>query len=229
MENQYSRLLPLLGEEGLNILKDKKIIVLGLGGVGGYIVDALARSGIMNLAIVDNDTFNITNLNRQLLANINTIGRKKTEVTKEHILLINKNINVTTYDTLYLPGCNEIDFSNYDYVIDAIDTVSSKIDIISKCEELGIKHISALGCGNRLNPSKVVLTDLAKTKNDPLAKVLRRELGKRSIKHSKICYSEEIPIVNNTIKGNLPSSIFVPSVAGITIAYEVVMDLLKNE
>lgn len=227
MIEQYERLELLIGKENLKKLEDKKVLVFGLGGVGGYIVDALARSGIMHFTLVDNDSFNPSNLNRQLLANLNTVGRLKTEVTKQHLLSLNPNIEVKLINTFYLPESRDVNFEGYDYVIDAIDTVTSKIDIIVKCYQLGIKQISALGCGNRLDPSKVVVTDLFKTKNDPLAKVLRKELNLRGIKHLKAVYSEELPIIKKTNKSSLPSSVFVPSVAGITIAYEVIKDLLK--
>lgn len=229
MEEQYSRLLPLVGEDKLKLLHNKKILIFGLGGVGGYVVESLARSGIKNFTLVDNDSFNQSNLNRQILSNFSTIGKKKVELFKNHLKEINPNIIVTCLDLFYLPGSTDINFAVFDYVIDAIDTVSSKIDIIEKCEALNVKHISALGCGNRLDPSKVVITDISKTKNDPLAKVLRRELKQRNITHSLVCYSEELPLVKETSKDSLPSSIFVPSVAGINIAYKVINDLINDE
>ena len=235
MLNQFSRLELLLGKDALEKLATKNVIVFGLGGVGGNVCDALVRSGIQNITIVDNDKVSITNINRQLIANMNTIGKYKTDVMEEHILSINPKVNVIKKNIFYLPeNKEEIDFSKYDYVVDAIDTVSAKIEIIKICKSLQIPVISALGCGNKLNPTMLEVSDLSKTTYDPLAKVLRRELRKYGITHLKVIYSKEEPI---EIKGEIEeendkkripgSSAFVPPVAGIIIASEVVKDLLK--
>lgn len=228
METQYSRLSLLIGESNLKKLESKKVIVFGLGGVGGNVVDSLARSGIMNFTIVDNDTVNITNINRQLIANLNTIGKNKVDVMEQHLLSINKNIKVNKLCLFYDKDDNSIDFSKFDYVIDCIDTVSSKISIIEKAKKLNIPVISALGCGNKINPSEVEITDLSKTSYDPLAKVMRRELGLRGIKHVKVVYSKETPIIKSDKKTSIGSSAFVPPVAGIFIASEVINDLIED-
>lgn len=235
MINQFSRLELLLGKEALEKLATKNVLVFGLGGVGGNVCDALVRSGIQNITIVDKDKVSITNINRQLIANVNTIGKYKVDVMEEHLLSINEKVNVIKKNIFFLPENNkEIDFSKYDYVIDAIDTVSAKIEIIKICKSMQIPVISALGCGNKLDPTKLEVSDLSKTSYDPLAKVLRRELKKYDITHLKVIYSKEQPI---EIKGEIEeendkkripgSSAFVPPVAGIIIASEVMKDLLK--
>lgn len=235
MLNQFSRLELLLGKEALEKLATKNVLVFGLGGVGGNVCDALVRSGIQNITIVDKDKVSITNINRQLIANVNTIGKYKVDVMEEHLLSINEKVNVIKKNIFFLPENNEeIDFSKYDYVVDAIDTVSAKIEIIKICKSKQIPVISALGCGNKLDPTKLEVSDLSKTSYDPLAKVLRRELKKYDITHLKVIYSKEQPI---EIKGEIEeendkkripgSSAFVPPVAGIIIASEVVKDLLK--
>ena len=235
MLNQFSRLELLLGKEALDKLATKNVIVFGLGGVGGNVCDALVRSGIQNITIVDNDKVTITNINRQLIANMNTIGKYKTDVMEDHLLSINTKVNVIKKNIFFLPdNKEEIDFSKYDYVVDAIDTVSAKIEIIKICKSLQIPVISALGCGNKLDPTMLEVSDLAKTSYDPLAKVIRRELKKYGIMHLKVIYSKENPIeikgeiVEENDKKRIPgSSAFVPPVAGIIIASEVVKDLLK--
>ena len=235
MLNQFSRLELLLGKEALDKLATKNVIVFGLGGVGGNVCDALVRSGIQNITIVDNDKVTITNINRQLIANMNTIGKYKTDVMEEHLLSINTKVNVIKKNIFFLPdNKEEIDFSKYDYVVDAIDTISAKIEIIKICKSLQIPVISALGCGNKLDPTMLEVSDLAKTSYDPLAKVLRRELKKYGITHLKVIYSKENPIeikgeiVEENDKKRIPgSSAFVPPVAGIIIASEVIKDLLR--
>ena len=235
MLNQFSRLELLLGKEALDKLATKNVLVFGLGGVGGNVCDALVRSGIQNITIVDNDKVSITNINRQLIANMNTVGKYKTDVMEEHLLSINPKVNVTKMNLFFLPeNKEEIDFSKYNYVVDAIDTVSAKIEIIKICKSLQIPVISALGCGNKLDPTMLEVSDLAKTSYDPLAKVLRRELKKYGITHLKVIYSKEQPIElkgeieQENDKKRIPgSSAFVPPVAGIIIASEVVKDLLK--
>ena len=235
MLNQFSRLELLLGKEALDKLATKNVLVFGLGGVGGNVCDALVRSGIQNITIVDNDKVSVTNINRQLIANMNTVGKYKTDVMEEHLLSINPKVNVTKMNLFFLPdNKEEIDFPKYDYVVDAIDTVSAKIEIIKICKSLQIPVISALGCGNKLDPTMLEVSDLAKTSYDPLAKVLRRELKKYGITHLKVIYSKEQPIElkgeieEENDKKRIPgSSAFVPPVAGIIIASEVVKDLLK--
>ena len=235
MLNQFSRLELLLGKNALEKLATKNVIVFGLGGVGGNVCDALVRSGIQNITIVDNDKVSITNINRQLIANMNTIGKYKTDVMEEHLLSINPKVNIVKKNIFFLPeNKEEIDLSKYDYVVDAIDTVSAKIEIIKICKSLQIPVISALGCGNKLDPTMLEISDLSKTSYDPLAKVLRRELRKYGITHLKVIYSKEEPIENKgeieeeNDKKRIPgSSVFVPPVAGIIIASEVVKDLLK--
>ena len=235
MVNQFSRLELLLGKDAIEKLGSKNILVFGLGGVGGNVCDALVRSGIKNITIVDNDVVSISNINRQLIANLNTIGKAKVDVMEEHLKSINKEVNVAKKQIFFLPeNKDEIDFSKFDYVVDAIDTVSAKIEIIKICKSLQIPVISALGCGNKLDPTKLEVADLSKTSYDPLAKVLRRELRKYGINHLKVIYSKEEPIEikgeieeENTKKRIPGSSAFVPPVAGIIIASEVIKDLLN--
>ncbi len=205
-----------------------------MGGVGSYVVEALARSGVGALDIVDNDKVAVSNINRQIIALHSTVGLDKVDVARERILDINPECKVETHKCFYLPeSASEFDFSSYDYVVDAIDTVTAKIDIIMKCIELGTPIISSMGTGNKLDPTKLVVTDIYKTEVDPLAKVMRRELKKRGIKKLKVVYSTEAPIKPSAdaelIKDDqrpAPGSIaFVPSVAGLIIAGEVIRDL----
>ena len=237
MLDQFSRFKLIVGEDAIKVLQSKKVAIFGLGGVGGNVCDALVRSGISNFVIVDNDQVTLTNLNRQIIANMNTIGRDKVDVMEEHLKSINPDVKVEKRKCFYLPeNADEFNFKEYDYVVDAIDTVSAKIDIITRCKEKNIPVISALGCGNKLDPTKLEVLDLSKTENDPLAKVLRRELRKRNITHVKVVCSKELPIKSennenleeDSNKRSIPgSSAFVPPVAGIIIASEVVKDLLK--
>ena len=242
MLNQFSRTQLVIGKENMEQLKNKVVCVFGIGGVGGNVCDALARSGVSHFVLVDDDKVCITNINRQLIANMDNIDKDKVDVMKKHILSINPNAIVEKRKCFYLPEkSSEFDFKDYDYVVDAIDTVSAKIDIICKCKELGVPVISALGCGNKMNPTMLEVTDLSKTSYDPLAKVLRRELKKRNIEHLKVVYSKEKPIkpyedlsiscrADCVNKRSVPgSSAFVPPVAGIIIASEVVKDLIDFE
>ncbi len=227
MENQYTRTELLLGEEGVGKLKQAKVAVFGIGGVGGYVVEALARSGVGSFVLVDNDTVNITNINRQIIATHDTIGRYKTEVMKERILSINPEADVEVRNCFFLPeNQNEFDFSQYSYVVDAVDTVTAKIELVIKSQEAGVPVISSMGAGNKLDAAAFEVADIYKTSVCPLAKVMRRELKKRNVKHLKVVYSKEEPIKHEA--GRLPGSIaFVPSVAGLIIAGEVVKDLAK--
>lgn len=237
MLNQFSRLQLILGKEAIETLKSKTVAIFGIGGVGGNVVDALVRSGISHFVLVDNDKVSITNINRQLIANMDNIGKDKVDVMEKHILSINPKAKVEKRKCFYLPdNSSKFNFKSYDYVVDAIDTVSAKIDIIVKCTELGVPVISALGCGNKLDPTKLQVSDISKTSYDPLAKVMRRELRKRNINHLKVVYSIESPIKpamdeetkEESNKREVPgSSAFVPPVAGIIIASEVVKDLMK--
>lgn len=238
MLNQFSRTSLIIGQESLKKLEDKKVAIFGLGGVGGNVCDALARSGVKHFVIIDNDKVTISNINRQLIANLNTIGKDKVDVMEEHIKSINKEAIVEKRKCFYLPeNSNEFDFENYDYVVDAIDTVTAKIDIINKCKEKNVPIISALGCGNKINPTMLEVTDIYKTSYDPLAKVMRSKLKKLEIKSLKVVYSKEEalkPIEEyreeddvNTKKNAPGSTAFVPPVAGIIIASEVVKDLIN--
>jgi len=230
----FSRLELLIGKDGIDKLKQKNIIVFGVGGVGGYVIEALIRSGIEHITIVDNDTVSLTNLNRQIIATQKTIGNNKTEVMKERISSINPQCEVKTLNMFYLPeNANEINLKEYDYVVDAIDTITSKIELAIRCEKEHIPLISSMGTGNKMNPAMLEVSDIYKTSVCPLAKVMRRELKNRKIKHLKVVYSKEVPIkvaVSNeqTNKRSVPgSNAFVPASAGLLIASEVVKDLLK--
>lgn len=235
MNNQFSRTEILLGRESIHKLSSKCVMIFGLGGVGGYVAEMLARSGVAKFVLVDSDTVDITNLNRQILATHSTIGMLKTEVAKNRIKEINPNAEVKIKNLFYLPKDKDvIDFNNCDYVVDAIDTITSKIDIAMKCSEKGIPLISSMGAGNRINPNNVIITDIYKTENDPLAKVMRYELKKRGIKKLKVCFSKEKAltplekIVNEETGKEVPgSSPFVPAIFGIVIASEVVKELLN--
>ncbi len=224
----------LIGTKNLNKLKNCHIAVFGLGGVGGHTVEALARSGIGTFTIFDNDNVATSNLNRQIIATIDTIGMTKTKAMKNRILSINPDAAVYTNNVFYLPeNAEQFPLDHYDYVIDAIDTVSAKIELAVRCEKLGIKLISSMGTGNKLNPADFKVGDIYKTTNCPLARVMRRELRSRGVKGLKVVYSEETPITpfdldESTSNKPIPGSCaFVPSVAGLIIASEVVKDLIK--
>ena len=222
----FSRLELLIGHDGVEKLKQKHVLVFGVGGVGGYVVEALVRSGVGEITIVDNDEVAYSNLNRQIIATQNTVGRKKVEVMKERIHSIYPECIVHALAMFYLPE-NEIDLSQYDYVIDAIDTVTAKIHLAVQLEELNIPHISCMGTGNKLKPELLEVTDIYKTTVCPLAKVMRRELKKRRVKHLKVVYSKEYPVVRTDDDKRTPGSTsFVPSSAGLLIASVVVRDLL---
>lgn len=230
----FSRFELLVGNEAIQKLQESHVLVFGVGGVGGYVVEALVRSGIGHITIVDNDTVSFTNLNRQIIATRETIGRKKVEVMKERILSIRPDCDVKTLEMFYLPeNADEIDLTEYDYVVDAIDTITSKIELAVRSEKLNVKLISSMGTGNKLNPAMLEVTDIYKTSVCPLAKVMRRELKARRVKHLKVVYSKELPIKpaqshEETSKRTVPgSTAFVPSSAGLLIASEIVKDLLK--
>lgn len=228
MQEQFSRTAMLIGEEGVNILSQKRVAVFGIGGVGGYTVEALARSGVGTLDLIDNDTVNLTNINRQIIALHSTVGKFKVDVARERILDINPDAVVNVYKTFYTPKtANEFDFSKYDYVVDAIDTVSGKIELVMQAQAAGVPIVSSMGAGNKLSPERFEVADIYKTSVCPLAKVMRQELKKRGVKKLKVVYSQETPIKHEGER--LPGSIaFVPSVVGLIIAGEVVKDLVKK-
>ncbi|MBQ7039968.1 MAG: tRNA threonylcarbamoyladenosine dehydratase [Clostridia bacterium] len=222
----------MLGTDSINILNNAKILLFGLGGVGGYIAESLARSGIGTIGIVDNDTVNESNLNRQIIATTETIGMNKTDAVKERILKINPDCNVISYNLFFTPETDEIPFSDYDYVIDAIDTVTSKIEIAKRCHELNIPLISSMGTGNKIHPELLEIADITKTSVCPLARVMRRELKARGIPHLKVVYSKEEPFgthIEENGRRAPGSCTFVPAAAGIIIASEVVRNLLNSK
>ena len=218
----FSRTELLLGADALKKLKNSHVIVFGCGGVGGHAVEALVRSGVGSVTVVDNDFLSPSNINRQIIATSNNIGRKKTEVMRERILEINPDCNVKTLDLFFLPE-TELDLSEYDYIIDAIDTVSAKIELAVRAHNLGIPIISAMGSGNKLDPTAFEVTDIYKTTTCPLARVMRRELKKRNIPALKVVYSTEEAIKHGS--DEIGSVAFVPSVCGLIAAGEVIKDL----
>lgn len=233
MINEFSRLQLLLDDASFQKVQQSKVAIFGVGGVGGYVLEALARAGVMHFALIDNDDFSLTNLNRQIHATHQSVGKNKVQIAKERILSINPHAEVKTYCQFYLPSEEPpISFEEYDYIVDAIDTVTAKIDLILKTKKAGKKIISSMGCGNRFDPSKLRLGDIYQTEMDPLAKVMRRELKKRGIKSCPVLYSLEKPTKPKketeeiTKKTNIPgSSPFVPSVGGIMIAYWIFQDI----
>lgn len=227
MENQFTRTEMLIGQTALNKLFESKVAVFGLGGVGSYVVEALARAGVGKLDLIDNDEINITNINRQIIALHSTLGKSKVEVLNSRVLDINPDIESKTYKTFFSSETSSsFDFSQYDYVVDAIDTVSGKIELVLKSKEANTPIISCLGTGNKLKPEMFEVTDIFKTSVCPLAKVMRTELKKRGVNKLKVLYSKELPIKEPNQR--IPSSIsFVPPVAGFIIASEVIKDLIK--
>ena len=232
---QFSRTALLIGEEGVEKLKNARVAVFGIGGVGGYVVEALARSGVGALELIDKDTVSVSNINRQIIALHSTVGRYKTEVAAERAKDINPDILVTVRNTFYLPEtASEFDFSSYDYVVDAIDTVSGKIALIEQAQKSGTPIISCMGAGNKLDATAFEVADISKTSVCPLARVMRRELKKRGIEHVKVVYSKEEPRESKAKDEEtgkpIPASIaFVPSVAGLIIAGEVIKDLILEK
>lgn len=224
MEEKFMRTELLLGKEAMRILHNSRVAVFGIGGVGGYVTEALARSGVGTIDIIDNDTVSVTNINRQIIATTKTVGRYKVDVMKERILDINPDAVVNTYKCFFLPETkDEFDFTSYSYVVDAVDTVTAKIHIILESQRAGVPVISSMGAGNKLNPAGFMVADIYETSEDPLARVMRRELKKNGIESLKVVYSKEKPIVT---RNDFPASnAFVPSVAGMIIAGEVVKDL----
>ncbi len=240
MSNQFARTELLLGVEALEKLSRSRVAVFGIGGVGGFVCEALARSGVGKFDLIDNDKVSLTNLNRQIIATHKTIGRAKAEVMKEHILDINPDAEVRVYECFFLPeNGDEFPFEEYDYVVDAVDTVTAKIELVRRAEEKNIPIISSMGTGNKLDAGQFIIADIYQTRMCPLAKVMRHELKKRGIQKCKVIYSEEMPV--RPIRGqglqeeekpvgkrSVPGSVaYVPSVAGLMIAGEVIKDLIQ--
>ena len=250
MLNQFSRTELLLGKDAMEKLRGLRVAVFGIGGVGGYVCEALVRSGVGAFDLIDDDKVCLTNLNRQIIATRSTVGKYKTEVMKERMLDINPEVKVETHQCFFLPeNADAFPFEEYDYVVDAVDTVTAKLELVMKCKEKNVPIISSMGAGNKLDASQFRVADIYKTKVCPLAKVMRRELKKRGVKKLKVVYSEEQPIrpVDDmaiscrthcicppgaahkcTERRDIPGSVaFVPSVAGLIIAGEVVKDLIR--
>lgn len=236
MQERFSRTKLLVGEQGMERLSKARVAVFGVGGVGGYTVEALARSGVGTLDLIDNDRVSMSNINRQIIATTKTVGLYKVDVARDRILDIHPDAIVHTHKTFYMPDtAKQFDFTQYDYVVDAIDTVTGKIALVMQAQEAGVPIISSMGAGNKMDASAFMVSDIYKTAVCPLAKVMRRELKKRGIKRLKVVYSQEEPMVpkkagpDEMVPGRrqVPGSMaFVPSVAGLIIAGEVVKDLL---
>lgn len=239
MLDQFSRTELLLGKSAMERLAKCRVAVFGIGGVGGYVCEALARSGVGALDLIDDDKVALSNINRQIIATTKTVGEYKTDVMKERILEINPEAEVNTYRCFFLPeNASDFPFDKYDYVVDAIDTVTAKIELVMQCQMAGVPIMSSMGAGNKLDPTKFRVADIYKTQMDPLAKVMRRELKKRGIKKLKVVYSEEEPVIQaedaTAVQADRPgskrrgipgSTAYVPSVAGLIIAGEVIKDL----
>ena len=238
MEDRLSRTRMLLGDEAMNKLAQSRVAVFGIGGVGGYVVEALARSGIGALDLIDKDTVVLSNLNRQIIATMETLGRSKVEAAAERIRLISPETRVYPHECFYLPETADLfDFTLYDYVVDAIDTVTGKIQIILQARDAGVPVISSMGAGNKLEPARFEVADIYETSVDPLARVMRRELKKRGVESLKVVYSKEKPLEKRLFspspeapqaadRAQPPgSTAFVPSVVGLIIAGEVIRDL----
>ena len=251
MLTQFSRTELLLGKEAMDKLKNSRVAVFGIGGVGGYVCEALVRSGVGAFDLIDDDKVCLTNLNRQIIATRKTVGKYKVDVMKERMLEINPDVNVRIHKCFFLPkNADEFPFDEYDYVVDAVDTVTAKIELVMKSQAMNVPIISSMGAGNKLDGSQFKVADIYKTKVCPLAKVMRRELKKRGVKKLKVVYSEEIPTRpiedmaiscrkncicppgaehKCTERRDIPGSVaFVPSVAGLIIAGEVVKDLIRK-
>lgn len=233
MSERFSRTELLVGRKNMERFAAARVAVFGVGGVGGYVVEALARTGIGTLDLIDNDTVSESNMNRQIIATTKTVGEYKVDAAKRRIQEINPEAKVNIYKTFYMPEtADQFDFTEYDYVVDAIDTVTGKIEIIIQAEKAGVPVISSMGAGNKLNPAAFEVADIYKTSVCPLAKVMRRELKKRNIKHLKVVYSKEEPLtplvkIGEEKRRQLPGSMaFVPSAAGLIIAGEVIRDLM---
>ena len=234
MLEEFSRTELLIGKEALQKLQNSRVAIFGVGGVGGYTLEALVRSGVGKIDVIDNDKVSLSNLNRQILATGKTIGKFKVDVAEERALEINPKIEIKKHQMFYTPETSDmIDFSQYDYIVDAIDTVVGKLSLIEKAKEHNVPIICSMGAGNKMNPTQFEVSDISKTSVCPLAKVIRQELKKRGIKKVKVVYSKEPPIKplkSGELKGNHPapgSNAFVPSVVGLIIAGEVVKDIIS--
>lgn len=233
MENQFQRTEMMFGSDGMKKLADAHVAIFGVGGVGGYVAEACARTGVGKITLVDMDTVSITNINRQIIALHSTIGKYKTEVMRDRILDINPSAEVIVRNCFFEPSnADEFDFSEYSYVVDAVDTVTAKIEIIMRAKSCGIPVISSMGAGNKTDPSRFRISDIYKTSVCPLARVMRYEMKKRGVKKLKVVFSDEQPVQNTalrTAQGKpVPgSTAFVPSAAGLVIASEVIKDLVK--
>lgn len=238
MNNQFLRTEMLIGKDAVEKLNNSRVAVFGVGGVGGYVVEALSRAGVGNIDIIDNDTISVSNLNRQIIALISTVGKNKVDVLKARLLDINPNLKVETYKCFFTRN-TEFDFSKYDYVVDAIDTVVGKLELITRAKSANVPIICSMGTGNKMNPTMFEVADISKTSVCPLAKVIRQELKKRRIKKVKVVYSKEIPLkpivtedMDVETKGGRiapASNSFCPAVAGLIIASEVIKDLIAYE
>ena len=238
MEEQFSRTELLIGKKGIEKLSSAKVAIFGLGGVGSYVLEALVRAGVGNFILVDNDVVSMSNINRQLIATHSTIGKNKVDVAYQRALDINPNVKIETFKQFFTPESDDIIDSSVDYVVDCIDTVASKIELVLRAKKLNVPIISSMGTGNKLDPTKLEVTDISKTSVCPLAKVVRKELRNRGITKLKVVYSKEEPIkasakyegVEENSGKRVPGSIsFVPSVAGLIIASEIVKDILNKE
>ena len=237
MIEQFSRTELLLGPEAMERLYKARVAVFGIGGVGGYTVEALARCGIGALDLIDSDTVSVSNINRQILATHSTVGKLKVDVAKARVLDINPNCDVKTYPCFYLPDtADQFDFTQYDYIVDCIDTVTGKLQLVERAVEAGTPIICSMGTGNKLDPSAFQVADISKTSMCPLARIMRKELKKRGIDHIKVVYSQEealTPTVDEeelkrTGKRQIPGSVaFVPGTAGLILAGEVIKDIAK--
>ena len=238
MNNQFLRTEMLIGKDAVEKLNNSRVAVFGVGGVGGYVVEALSRAGVGNIDIIDNDTISVSNLNRQIIALNSTVGKNKVDVLKARLLDINPNLKVETYKCFFTRN-TEFDFSKYDYVVDAIDTVVSKLELIIRAKSANVPIICSMGTGNKMNPTMFEVADISKTSVCPLAKVIRQELKKRRIKKVKVVYSKEMPLkpivtedMDVETKGGRiapASNSFCPAVAGLIIASEVIKDLIAYE
>ena len=236
---QFSRTELLFGEEAMNKLKNARVAIFGIGGVGGYVVEALARSGVGNLDLIDNDEISLSNLNRQIIATHSTVGRDKVDVAAERVQDINPDAVVVGHKVFYTPDtADQFDFSQYDYVVDAIDTVTGKLQIVEEAVRCQVPVISSMGTGNKLDPTCLEIADISKTSVDPLARVMRKELKKRGITHLKVVYSKEKPMPvkvpdeekGETTRRAIPgSNAYVPATAGLILAAEVIRDLTGVE
>ena len=237
MITQFSREELMFGKDAVEKLKNSRVAIFGIGGVGGYVAESLARGGVGKIDLIDNDTVSITNLNRQIFALHSTIGKLKTHVARDRIKDINPDCDIQTYEIFYLPeNSAQFDLGKYDYIIDAIDTVSGKIELAVNAQKANVPIISSMGTGNKVDPTQFEVCDIYKTSICPLARVMRRELKQRGIKKLKTVYSKEIPLTPKessdeiSSKRQIPASnSFVPPVAGLIIAGEVIKDLIKEE